>query len=56
MISVWSAEQLYDVVVLFDSYLARSHVHNSNKYFCSVYVCILDRIVYPQIYTVSFLW
>lgn len=52
MISVWSAEQLYDVVVLFDSYLARSHVHNSNKYFCSVYVYILDRIVYPQICTV----
>lgn len=52
MISVWSAKQVYDVVPLFDSYLALSHVHNSNKYFCPVYVYILDRIMYPRIYTI----
>jgi len=41
MISASSAKQLYDVVPLFDSFLALSHMHSSNKYFCPVYVSIL---------------
>lgn len=41
MISALSAKQLYDVVPLFDSFLALSHMHSSNKYSCPVYVCIL---------------
>lgn len=41
MISALSAKQLYDFVPLFDSYLALSHMHNCNEYFCPVYLYIL---------------
>lgn len=41
MISALSAKQLYDFVPLSDSYLALSHMHNCNEYFCPVYLYIL---------------